>query len=253
MFRSAAMAGGAVCLDDVGDGDHARQTTGLREEQRRFALLRERFGLLCGSRRGTSTCERDEREAAAQQRFAVQRRGQAVARQRAEIADRRGASARPPRRACITARASGMLAALFQRGGEGEKRALASCPSAGSTSVTRGSPWVMVPVLSSATISVLPVSSSEAAVLNRMPFFAPRPLPTMMATGVASPSAHGQLMTSTEMPRASAKPTVWPQQQPDDGGHDGDARSPPARTRRKPGRRPSQSALSSRPRRRPFG
>ena len=39
---------------------------------------------------------------------------------------------------------------------------------------------------------------------GKMPFFAPRPLPTMMATGVARPSAHGQLMTSTEMPRASA-------------------------------------------------
>ena len=47
-------------------------------------------------------------------------------------------------------------------------------------SVTFGSPEVMVPVL------------------------APRPLPTMIATGVARPSAHGQLMTSTEMPRASA-------------------------------------------------
>ena len=32
----------------------------------------------------------------------------------------------------------------------------------------------------------------------------------MMATGVASPSAQGQLMTSTEMPRARAKPTLWP-------------------------------------------
>ena len=77
-------------------------------------------------------------------------------------------------------------------------------PGAGKISVTRGSPLVMVPVLSSATICTLPVFSSETAVLNRMPFFAPMPLPTMMATGVARPSAHGQLMTSTEMPRASA-------------------------------------------------
>ena len=75
-------------------------------------------------------------------------------------------------------------------------------------SVTFGSPRVIVPVLSSATISVLPASSSETAVLNRMPFLAPRPLPTMIATGVASPSAHGQLMTSTEMPRARAKPML---------------------------------------------
>ena len=74
--------------------------------------------------------------------------------------------------------------------------------------MTCGSPAVMVPVLSSATMSTRPVSSSDAAVLNRMPFFAPSPLPTMMATGVASPSAQGQLMTSTEMPRARAKPTL---------------------------------------------
>ena len=43
-----------------------------------------------------------------------------------------------------------------------------------------------------------------------MPFFAPRPLPTMMATGVASPSAQGQEMTSTEMPRARAKENSLP-------------------------------------------
>ena len=76
-------------------------------------------------------------------------------------------------------------------------------PSAGMTSVTLGSPEVMVPVLSRATMSILPASSREAAVLKRMPFLAPMPLPTMMATGVARPSAQGQLMTSTEMPRAS--------------------------------------------------
>ena len=47
------------------------------------------------------------------------------------------------------------------------------------------------------------------------------PLPTMIATGVARPSAQGQEMTSTEMPRASAKPTFLAQQQPDDGGDNG--------------------------------
>ena len=77
-------------------------------------------------------------------------------------------------------------------------------PSAGTTSVTTGSPFVIVPVLSSATICTLPVSCSASAFLNKIPFFAPIPLPTMIATGVASPSAHGQLTTSTQMPRASA-------------------------------------------------
>ena len=83
-------------------------------------------------------------------------------------------------------------------------------PEAGMRSVTSGWPEVMVPVLSSATMRVRPVCSRLAAVLKRMPFFAPTPLPTMMATGVARPSAHGQLMTSTEMPRASAKENSRP-------------------------------------------
>ena len=43
-----------------------------------------------------------------------------------------------------------------------------------------------------------------------MPFFAPIPFPTIIATGVASPNAHGQLITSTEIPLASANPTPYP-------------------------------------------
>ena len=73
-----------------------------------------------------------------------------------------------------------------------------------------GSPLVMVPVLSRATICIFPVSSRETAVLNMMPFFAPMPFPTMIATGVARPRAQGQLITSTEMARARAKPMVSP-------------------------------------------
>ena len=83
-------------------------------------------------------------------------------------------------------------------------------PSAASTSVTFGSPLVMVPVLSNATISTFPVSSRETAVLKRIPFFAPIPFPTMIATGVASPKAQGQLITRTEIPLARAKPTLSP-------------------------------------------
>ena len=83
-------------------------------------------------------------------------------------------------------------------------------PSAGNRSVTSGSPAVMVPVLSSATMSSLPASSWETAVLKRMPFFAPMPLPTMIATGVASPSAQGQEITSTAMARAIEKVKLFP-------------------------------------------
>ena len=77
-------------------------------------------------------------------------------------------------------------------------------------SVTFGSPLVMVPVLSSATICTFPASSRETAVLNMMPCLAPMPLPTMIATGVARPRAQGQLITSTEIPLARANPKLCP-------------------------------------------
>ena len=58
---------------------------------------------------------------------------------------------------------------------------------------------VMVPVLSKATVWASPATSKASADLMRMPLAAPRPVPTMMAVGVANPNAHGQLMTSTLM------------------------------------------------------
>ena len=63
--------------------------------------------------------------------------------------------------------------------------------------MTRGLPRVMVPVLSSTTVSILRAISSASPPLIRMPRSAPRPVPTMMAVGVARPSAHGQAMIST--------------------------------------------------------
>ena len=83
-------------------------------------------------------------------------------------------------------------------------------PSAGTRSVTFGSPLVMVPVLSSAMICVRPAFSRDEAVLNRIPFLAPFPFPTIIATGVASPRAHGQLMTRTEIALASANDSPLP-------------------------------------------
>ena len=77
-------------------------------------------------------------------------------------------------------------------------------------SVTTGSPLVTVPVLSRTIVLSLPVSSSDSAVLNKIPCFAPTPLPTIIATGVASPSAHGQLITRTETALAVASPTGAP-------------------------------------------
>ena len=44
--------------------------------------------------------------------------------------------------------------------------------------------------------------------LNKIPFFAPIPLPTIIATGVARPRAQGQLITKTDIPLAKANPLV---------------------------------------------
>ena len=79
-----------------------------------------------------------------------------------------------------------------------------SVPPTGRISVTTGCPLVIVPVLSRTTTPVCPAISRDDAVLNRIPFFAPTPLPTIIATGVARPRAQGQEITSTDMPRASA-------------------------------------------------
>ena len=103
----------------------------------------------------------------------------------------------------ITAFASG-CSLFFSRDAAALRSSFSVISPFGIMSVTLGSPFVIVPVLSSATICILPVSSRDAAVLKRIPFFAPRPLPTIIATGVARPKAHGHDITRTEIPRASA-------------------------------------------------
>ena len=77
-------------------------------------------------------------------------------------------------------------------------------PSA-CNSVTSGSPLVSVPVLSMITTWTRAAASIAAAFLNRIPRFAPRPVPTMIAVGVARPSASGHVMTTTVM----AKRMAW--------------------------------------------
>ena len=77
-------------------------------------------------------------------------------------------------------------------------------------SVTTGLPSVIVPVLSKTIVCSSCVVSSALADLNKIPFIAPWPVPTMMAVGVASPRAHGQLMTRTEIPIERANSNVEP-------------------------------------------
>ena len=71
----------------------------------------------------------------------------------------------------------------------------------GTTSVTAGRPTVSVPVLSTTSVSMRPARSSAAALRMSTPARAPAPLPTMIAVGVARPSAQGQAITSTATAR----------------------------------------------------
>ena len=56
---------------------------------------------------------------------------------------------------------------------------------------------VIVPVLSSATVCILCARSRDSALRIRMPNSAPLPVPTIIAAGVAKPSAQGQAIIST--------------------------------------------------------
>ena len=71
-----------------------------------------------------------------------------------------------------------------------------------------------VPVLSSTTVSTRRVDSSTSGPLIRMPSWAPRPVPTISAVGVARPSAQGQAMISTATAAVNAAVGPPPAQQP---------------------------------------
>src|ERR1035438_8422420 len=70
---------------------------------------------------------------------------------------------------------------------------------------TFGFPSVSVPVLSKTIVSTFSIVSSASAFLISTPACAPRPVPTMIAIGVAKPSAHGQAMIRT----ATAFTMAW--------------------------------------------
>ena len=98
--------------------------------------------------------------------------------------------------ACTTARAKGCSLPLCTLAAHISAVSAAS-PGAAMLRVNRGWPTVKVPVLSKATVLTWCAISRACASLINMPFLAATPVPAMMATGVASPSAHGQAMTST--------------------------------------------------------
>ncbi len=83
-------------------------------------------------------------------------------------------------------------------------------------------PRVRVPVLSNTTVSTRRERSKTSAPLKSTPSSAPRPLPTMMAVGVARPRAQGQAMTSTATAACMAAPASPPIAEPQAEGDGGD-------------------------------
>mmetsp|Transcript_35876 Transcript_35876/g.57203 ORF Transcript_35876/g.57203 Transcript_35876/m.57203 type:complete len:294 (-) Transcript_35876:2501-3382(-) len=77
-------------------------------------------------------------------------------------------------------------------------------------STTDGIPLVMVPVLSNTTAVIFDPDSIAPAPLIKIPCFAPTPVLTITAVGVARPSAQGQDITSTATPNLKAKTTFSP-------------------------------------------
>ncbi len=77
-------------------------------------------------------------------------------------------------------------------------------PSRAHAWSSRGFPTVRVPVLSTRSVSTSRSTCRASASRKRTPILAPRPMPTMMESGVASPSAHGQATISTAVAVASA-------------------------------------------------
>ena len=67
-----------------------------------------------------------------------------------------------------------------------------------------------VPVLSSSTSVARPARSTTSPPFSRRPRCVASPVETITAIGVASPSAHGQAMTTTEMPVMSARSSGAP-------------------------------------------
>ena len=85
-----------------------------------------------------------------------------------------------------------------------------STPSATVTSTRDILPVVTVPVLSSTTVSTRRVDSRTSGPLMSRPSWAPRPVPTISAVGVASPSAQGQAMMRTATAAVNAKLALSP-------------------------------------------
>ena len=191
------------CLDRIGNGDDAGGFA--IDRRRRLRSRRRRAAASAAASR--SECRRRSRCMIP----ALPRR--AYGPRRCPAHPCRSASRRRPRlqaRAFVPARP-----ARWRRQADARCRArgwrLSRSSSASSKppdvriAVTAGLPSVSVPVLSTTSVSTFSMRSSASAFLISTPISAPRPTPTMIDIGVASPSAHGQAMMSTDTAATRAK------------------------------------------------
>ena len=97
-----------------------------------------------------------------------------------------------------------MLAPPLEARGQAQELGLVVAAAGPRRVASRGRPSVSVPVLSTTSVSTFSSISRASACLTRTPAVAPRPVPTMIDIGVASPSAHGQAMIRTATALTSA-------------------------------------------------
>ena len=196
-----ADGGGRVLLDRVGDRDDAGGTAVDGDEDRGLALGGEPPGRLPRAS-SESTPASASSSLAADQHRRVRRRspGRPWPVIGVEVARLAESDPPAPRHRRRSPRRAGAPTSARPR-----PRGAAAPPRRSRRRRRRRSgparPSVIVPVLSRTIVSSLCAVSSASAERIRTPFSAPLPVPTMIDSGVASPSAHGQAMISTDTAR----------------------------------------------------
>ena len=163
----------------------------------------------------------------------------------ARLVKRRQATSSAPSRASIRgdrAARSGARSRPRPSPRAGRSRARSTPSARNDVARPASRPSVTVPVLSSTIVVTRRVCSRTSGPLIRMPSWAPRPVPTISAVGVARPRAHGQAMISTATAAVNAADASPVSSEPADERGERDRRSRPARRRRRRGRRAAGSA-----------
>ena len=218
---------GSAIDDHAGERAVDRDEDGVRASAAASSIARARRDP--GRRRDPALLEQAGR-CPTSTRVAVDRRLDAVAGPRVErrhrpeaelVALAAGDDRRPER----------VLAAAFRARPRGRAARRRPCRRPPRSSTTSGRPIVSVPVLSKMTVSMRCATSSASPPLMRMPASAPRPVPTMIAVGVARPIAHGQAMIDRgdRARQGAGEPGLRADEQPGDERDDAQERGRPAR------------------------